>query len=119
MPAVAVMLASAMRGAENVRRFEHVFVITGVNARSSTSMSIAGTLPSGLRALLLERTRSGPRGDQVCLPRHELAAGVRGLTVLAETEWSGASALAGRGRTCLLKGTGSLPIRGGPNALGF
>ena len=53
MPAGAVMLASAMRGAENVRRFEHVFVITGVNTRSSTS--IAGTLPSGLPALLLER----------------------------------------------------------------
>jgi len=33
MPAVAVMPASAMTGAENVRLFGHVLVITGVNTR--------------------------------------------------------------------------------------
>ena len=33
MPAVGVMLASAMRGAEDVCRFGHVLVITVVNTR--------------------------------------------------------------------------------------
>jgi len=33
MPAVGVMLASAMRGAKDVRRFGHVLVITVVNTR--------------------------------------------------------------------------------------
>jgi hypothetical protein len=46
VPAVAVMPASAMTGAENVRRFGHVFEITRVNTRQSNS----GTLPSGLPA---------------------------------------------------------------------
>lgn len=33
VPAVAVMPASAKTGAEDVRRFRHVFAITSVNSR--------------------------------------------------------------------------------------
>jgi hypothetical protein len=50
MLAVAVMPVSAMMGAENVRRFGHVFVITGVSTTKSHvdsgSAAVRGARPA-------------------------------------------------------------------------
>jgi hypothetical protein len=64
VPAVAVMPAGALTGAENVRRFGHVFGITRVNTRQSDS----GSAAVRVARLLLERAPDPARVGQACLP---------------------------------------------------